>query len=100
MHRVMSSAASSSSGRAEQPATVSSSSSSVEQPASPSHWKIVSIGDVERWLDEEPFAGCSADGQRIREAAAVLSHPKPRKEAVQPLQSKWKVAQGPGHICH
>ena len=31
--------------------------------------------------------------ERIREAAAVLSRPKPRKEDVQPLQSKWQVAQ-------
>ena len=29
----------------------------------------------------------------IREAVAVLSHPKPRKQDVQPLQSKWQVAQ-------
>ena len=47
-----------------------------------------------RWLAEEPIASCSsADTQRIREAVAVLSHPKPRKEDVQPLQSKWQVAQ-------
>ena len=31
--------------------------------------------------------------QRIREAVAVLSFPKPRQEDVQPLQSKWHVAQ-------
>ena len=31
--------------------------------------------------------------QRIREAAAVLVHGKPRKEDVRPLQSKWLVAQ-------
>jgi hypothetical protein len=104
MHRFMSSAASSSSGRAEWPATVSGSFSSAEQPAislrsaeqpaTPSHLKISSIRDVQRWLAEEPIASCSsADAQRIREAVAVLSHPKPRKEDVQPLQSKWQVAQ-------
>ena len=90
----MSSAASSSSGRAEQPATVSSSSSSAEKPATPSHWKIVSIRDVQRWLAEEPIASCSsADAQRIREAVAVLSQTKPRQEDVEPLQSKWHGAQ-------
>ena len=90
----MFSAASSSSGRMEPPATVSSSSSRAEQPATPSNLKIGSIRDVQRWLAEEPIASCSsADVQRIREAAAVLSHPKPRQEDVQPLQSKWQVAQ-------
>ena len=94
MHRFMSSAASSSSGRAEPPATVSSSSSSAERPATPSHWKIVSIRDVQRWLAYDHIASCSsADVQRIREAVAVLSHPKPRQEDVQPLQGKWQVAQ-------
>jgi hypothetical protein len=104
MHRFMSSVASSSSGRAEQPAAASSSSNSAEQPiaslrsaeqpATPSHLKILSIRDVQRWLADEPIASCSsADVQRIREAAAVLSHPKPRKDDVRPLQSKWQVTQ-------
>ena len=31
--------------------------------------------------------------ERIREAAAVLSRPKPRQEEVRPLQSKWLVDQ-------
>ena len=56
--------------------------------------QLQSIGDVQRWLAKEPIASCStADMQRIREAAAVLSHKKPRQEDVQPLQSKWGVAQ-------
>jgi len=56
--------------------------------------KILSIRDVQRWLAEEPIASCSsADMQRIREAVAVLSAPKPRQEDVRPLQSKWQVAQ-------
>ena len=56
--------------------------------------KISSIRDVQRWVDEEPIASCSsADAQRIREAVAVLSRPKPRQEDVQPLQSKWQVAR-------
>jgi len=55
---------------------------------------IVSIRDVQRWLDKEPIAsGGSADVQRIREAVAVLSRPKPRQEDVRPLQRKWQVAQ-------
>ena len=103
----MASAASSSSGRAEQSAAASSSCSSAEQPATslrsaeqpatPPHFKIVSIRDVQRWLAKEPIASCSsADVQHIREAAAVLSHPKPRQEDVRPLQSKWKVRQTKG----
>ena len=31
--------------------------------------------------------------ERIKEAVAVLSPPKPKQEEVQPLQSKWQVAQ-------
>ena len=92
----MSSLASSSSGRAEQPASASSSSllRSAEQPATPSHLKILSIRDVQHWLADESIASCSsADVQRIREAAAVLSHPKPRQKDVRPLQNKWQVAQ-------
>ena len=50
--------------------------------------------DVQRWLAEEPTVSCSsADLERIREAVAVLSHPKPRKEHVRPLQKKWQGAQ-------
>ena len=63
---------------------------SVEQPG----LQLQSIGDVKRWLAKEPIASCStADMQRIREAAAVLSHKKPKQEDVEPLQSKWGVAQ-------
>ena len=104
MHRFISSAASSSSGRAEQPAAASSSCSSAEQPSSslrtaeqpatPSHFQILSICDVQRWLAVETVASCSsADMERIREAAAVLSRPKPRQKEVRPLQSKWQVAR-------
>ena len=99
----MSSAASSSSGRAEQPAAAFSSSSSAEQAATslrsagqlatPSRLKILCSRDDQRWLADELITSCSsADVQRIREAVAVLSHPKPRKEDVRPLQSKWQVA--------
>ena len=91
MKRFMSSAASSSFSNAEQPTT---SLGSAEQPGTRCQLKLSSIRDVERWLAIEPIASCSsADMQRIREAAAVLSHKKPRQEDVQPLQSKWGVAQ-------
>ena len=81
MHRFISSAASSSCGKPDQPAT-------------PSQVQIISIQDVQRWLAVETVASCSsADMERIREAAAVLSRPKPRQKEVQPLQSKWQVAQ-------
>ena len=103
MHRFISSAASSSCGKPEQPPAASSSCSnaeqpstslrSAEQPATPSQVQIISIQDVQRWLAVETVASCnSADMERIKEAAAVLSRPKPRKEEVQPLQSKWQVA--------
>ena len=56
--------------------------------------KVLSIRDVQRWVPEEPIASCSsADAQRIREAVAVLSRPRPKQEDVRPLQSKWQVAQ-------
>ena len=94
MHRFMSSAASSSSCRAERPPVVSSSSSNAEQPATPSHLKILSSRVVQRWLADEPITSCSsADARRIRQAVAVLSRPNPRKENVQPLQIKWQVAK-------
>ena len=103
MKRFMSSAASSSSARAE-PATMSSSFSSAEQPTTSlgsaeqpgtrCQLKLSSIRDVQRWLAKESIASCSsADMQRIREAAAVLVHGKPRKEDVRPLQSKWRVVR-------
>ena len=96
MHHSSFSAASSSSGQPDKPATAptSTSHSSAEQPATPSHLKISSIHDVQRWMAEEPIASySSADAQRLREAVAVLSNPKPRQEDVRPLQSKWQVAQ-------
>lgn len=107
MHHFVSSAASSSSGRAERPPSVSSSSNSAEQPATslrnaeqpeqpatPSHLNILSIRDVQRWLADGPISSCnSADAQHIIQAIAVLSRPNPRKENAQPRQSKWQLAQ-------
>ena len=105
MQRSFSPAASSSSGRAERPATSTAPSSSdrggllsAERPAtstSPSpQLSITTIRGVQRWLAEDHVASCtSADAQRIREAVAVLSASKPRQEDVRPLQSKWQVTQ-------
>ena len=65
-----------------------------EQPATSLRLKISSIRDVQRWLAEEHVASWRSVGaQRIREAVAVLAHPKPRQEDVRPLQDKWQVAQ-------
>ena len=103
MKRFLSSSAASSSGRAEPPSSSSSAEQpaislhsaeqpaeqlasslrSAEQPAMPSHLKLSSIQDVQRWLAEEPMASCSSvDIQRIREVVAVLSRPNPRQGSV------------------
>ena len=52
-----------------------------------------SIADVQRWLDTQCLSECSL--QRLREAVAILRHPKPRQEDVQRLQSSnnWNVSQ-------
>ena len=91
------------SSRAERPAELlgeSPASSSAGQPANSfvsaeqPDFKIASIRDVQRWLAAEHVATSSnVDAQRIREAMAVLSQCRPRKEDVQLLQSKWQVAQ-------
>ena len=105
MHRFIFADASSSSDRAERPASVASgSASSAEQPATlppsaaqpgtPSYSKTLSIRDVQCWLAEEPIVSCnSAGAQRVREAVAVLSQPQPRQRDVQRLQNEWHVAQ-------
>ena len=85
---------SSSSGNAEGVANVSARSSSAAQPVTLSQSKISSMWDVQRWLAEQPIVRChSADMERLKEAAAVLSRPKPRKEDVRDLQNDWQVAQ-------
>ena len=100
MKRFMSSAASSSSGSAEQSANVSARSrgvgesaipsSSAEQPATSSDLKIICIRDVQRWLASEAIARYStADLESIREAAAALSTPKPKQEDVRPFMGRW-----------
>ena len=50
--------------------------------------------DVQRWLAEPSIVRChSADLERLKEAAAVLSRSKPRQEDVRDLQNDWQVAQ-------
>ena len=89
-----STADSSSSGNAEGVANVSARSSSAAQPVTLSQSKISSMWDVQRWLAEQPIVRChSADMERLKEAAAVLSRPNPRKEDVRELQNDWQVAQ-------
>ena len=89
-----STADSSSSGNAEGVANVSARSSSAAQPVTLSQSKISSMWDVQRWLAEQPIVRChSADMERLKEAAAVLSRPKPRKEDVRELQNDWQGAQ-------
>ena len=86
----------SSSGSAARPA--SSSSASAERPGtstSPSNQvSITTLRGVQLWLAEDHIATCtSEETQRIREAVAVLSRPKPRQEDLRPLQPKWQVSQ-------
>ena len=89
-----STADSSSSGNAEGVANASARSSSAAQPVTLSQSKILSMWDVQRWLAEPPTVRChSADMERLKEAAAVLSRPNPRKEDVRELQNDWQVAQ-------
>ena len=99
MQRFFSSAASSSSARAERPGTSTAPNSpdkgerlSAERPVtSTTHsaqLSITTIRDVQRWLAEDHVASCTgADAQCIREAVAVLSPPEPRQRDVRPLQA-------------
>ena len=107
----MRSAGASSPSSAERPANVLARSSGVgesaipfssaEQPATSSDLKITCIRDVQRWLASEAIARYStADLESIREAAAALSTPKPRKEDVRPFLNKWQVGpQRDKKIC-
>jgi len=48
---------------------------------------ITTLRGVQLWLAEDHIATCtSEETQRIREAVAVLSRPKPRKEDLRPLR--------------
>ena len=88
-------AAPSSSGSAARPAATAapSSSASAERPGTsttPSkQLSITTLRGVQLWLAEDHIASCaSAETQRIREAVAALSRPKPKQEDLQPLQGK------------
>ena len=105
LHGAMSSAASSSAGSAERPATVSGSFSSAEQPgtpilsaeqpATPSYSKILSIRDVQRWLTKEPIASSnSADAQRIRESYGSTHTHKQNPYSKQAVQHCRPVCRG------
>ena len=93
-------AAPSSSGNAAQPATTAargscgSSARRVTSTTSSKQLRITTMHGVQLWLAEDHIASCtSAETQRIREAAAVLSRPKPRQKDVRPLQKIWQVAR-------
>ena len=52
------------------------------------------LKDVRLWLATPEVLNGSLDVSALKEAVTVLSRvPKPRKEEVQPLLSKWGVAQ-------
>ncbi len=94
-----SSAASSSSGRAEQPAITSlPAGSNAEQPARNAVQlanALRSIADVDSWLKSNAVAlGSSAEVMRIKEVVDCLStKPKPRQEAVEQFFKPWSVQQ-------
>ena len=90
----------SSSGSAARPAATDaiSSSASAGRPgtntALSKKLSITTLRGVQLWLAEDHMASCtSAETQRISEAVAVLSRPKPSQEDVRPLQPKWQVAR-------
>ena len=79
----------SASGSAAQPA-LTPSSTSAEQPVV----QFACLKDVRLWLATPEVLNGSLDVSALKEAVTVLSRvPKPRKEEVQPLLSKWGVAQ-------
>ena len=88
------SAASASSGRAEQPAGYTSEEHDVGGSAAQPALQLRSIVDVQRWLATEHCSASSAEVQRVREAAKILASPKPRQEDIRDLQSpsNWNVA--------
>ena len=83
------SASSVGSGSAAQPA-LTPSSTSAEQPVV----RFACLKDVWLWLATPAVLNGSLDVSALKEVVAVLSRiPKPRQEEVQPLLSKWGVAQ-------
>ena len=94
-----SSAVSSSSGSAEQPAIINSlAGSSAEQPVCETAQPVKalrSITDVQWWLkNNEVVLSSSAEAMRIREVAEALStKPKPRRETIGRFFKSWGVQQ-------
>ena len=94
-----SSAVSSSSGSAEQPAIINSlAGTSAEQPARETAQPVKalrSITDVQWWLkNNEVVLSSSAEAMRIREVAEALStNPKPRRETIERFFKPWGVPQ-------
>ncbi len=94
-----SSAASSSSGSAEQPAIIHSlAGTSAEQPARETAQPLKalrSITDVQWWLKKnEVVLSSSAEAVRIREVVEALStKPKPRQETIERFFKPWGVQQ-------
>ncbi len=94
-----SSAVSSSSGSAEQPAIINSlAGSSAEQPARETAQPVKalrSITDVQWWLKKnEVVLSSSAEAVRIREVVEALStKPKPRKQTISRFFQPWGVQQ-------
>ena len=94
-----SSAVSSSSGSAEQPAIINSlAGSSAEQPAHETAQPVKalrSITDVQWWLKKnEVVLSSSAEAVRIREVMAALStKPKPRQATIERFFKPWGVPQ-------
>ena len=94
-----SSAVSSSSGSAEQPAIINSiAGSSAEQLVCETAQPVKalrSITDVQWWLkNNEAVLSSSAEAMRIREVAEALStKPKPRRETVERFFKPWGVPQ-------
>jgi hypothetical protein len=94
-----SSAVSSSSGSAEQPAIINSlSGSSAEQPVRETAQPVKalrSITDVQWWLKKnEVVLSSSAEAVRIREVVEALStKPKPRQETIKRFFEPWGVPQ-------
>ena len=56
--------------------------------------KLECLKDVRRWMATPEILNSNLDIGPIKEAVTVLSRaPRPKQEDVQPLQSKWGVAQ-------
>jgi hypothetical protein len=56
--------------------------------------KLECLKDVRRWMTTPEVVNSNLDIGLVKEAVTVLSRaPRPRQEEVQPLRSKWGIAQ-------